>query len=336
MLQTRRALRMLLALAATIAGCEALVDGKLHLVLCDDEGVVGPPACLEGFECRAGTCIEVIALEDPMGSACMFDHDCGPGGVCLDPLVFGDSGGARCSRPCCTSSDCDPQRAFVCASPPGGGPGFCREAAVMDIVNDIGKAKAGAVCAHDEDCRSGRCDGVCSDGCCSDTACAEGAGACKFDESPPDGVPAGFACALPGPDKKARYAPCSDDDDCASGLCLALDGIDKRCSSPCCTSVECEAVDLDGELTPVACAFVPHGGVRVRACSAVLPQSAVGVVGVPCVEDAECRGGLCIGPVDLKQCSDACCSERDCGDSSVFGCVLGPEKANWALRCERK
>ena len=332
----RRAARGLAALLAWTAGCEVLIDGKLHVVHCSDEGAIGPPACPQDHLCKAGTCVDVAALAVQLGAACLDHLSCGPEGICLDPAIFGDDG-ATCSRPCCTSSDCDPQRRFVCASPPGGGGRFCREAALLGVTSG-GPFPAGSTCTHDEDCRSGRCDlagSVCLDTCCSDTSCAAGLGSCHFGELVIGEAPT-FACTSKVTGKAPRYAPCSEDDDCASGLCVAFPGGEGRCSSPCCSSASCETIELDGETRSVTCADVKRGDAIVRACAGVLPDTPALPIGAPCSEDGECRGGRCSSAGSQKLCSDSCCSDTDCGDPATFRCLPGPADASWALRCEHK
>jgi hypothetical protein len=320
--------RAALALAVWSAGCEVMIDGKLHDVRCQDEGAVGPPACSVGFECKSGVC---VATE--LGSACEGDADCGRGAFCLDPALFGETGGARCSRPCCTSGDCDPDARFVCWIAPNGAGGFCRAS------SDVGRAEGGsgkpaAPCEDDGDCRSGRCDaGRCADTCCSDTPCSVAGGACRFGVGP-DGDEA-FWCAAPPQDAKPRYAPCDTDAECASGLCIPLapDG-GKRCSVPCCDSTACGTLPDEG--IAVACAEITAGSGSVRACSVLVPGPAAGAVGSPCADGGDCRSGMCADLDGDKRCTDACCADASCGDPSSFVCRPARKGDAWALRCEPK
>ncbi len=50
----RRALG--LALAMTLGACSLMLDGESSPLRCTQEGLVGPPACDEGFVCWAGVC----------------------------------------------------------------------------------------------------------------------------------------------------------------------------------------------------------------------------------------------------------------------------------------
>lgn len=333
--------RALPALLAWAAGCEALVDGKLGDVRCAQEGMVGPPACPVGMACTDALCVP-----SALGAPCLHDADCPAGDFCLEPAAFGGEGTRRCSRACCTSSDCDPDTLFVCWSAPHGAGSFCRSA------SDVGRAEGGSrrpldACVHDADCRSGRChEGRCADTCCSDTSCAVKGGACSFGPGPSVGLDAGpgpgpepdsegFWCRAPSVDKKPRYATCLVDGDCASGLCIRLaPGNDLRCSVPCCSSAECELAPQKG--TPIACAPVLVGTTWVRACSLLVSGKADAEVGRPCAADGDCRSGFCDDRDGMKRCSDACCSDASCGDPSSFACRPVGKRASWALRCEPK
>lgn len=328
-MRRRRGLRLGRALPALVfwwaAGCEVLVDGRLGTVLCQGEGQVGPPACPVGLECRLGTC-----LPSMLGALCTSDADCESGEFCLDPTILGGAGPRRCSRTCCTSSDCDPDPQFVCWIPPHGPSSFCRSAV------EIGRAPGGTLgvleaCATGGDCRSGRCSGgVCTDTCCVDTSCNAAGGVCRLD-GPPRLDALGFGCGPP-PGTVERYAACTSDADCASGLCLDFfENKRPMCSSPCCGSTDCETYDD----APVHCVTLTGSRAGLRACGP-LPVMETGTeslaVGAPCTEPGDCRSGLCLG----SRCSDTCCVDTSCGDPSLFVCRPGVLDSAWALRCEPK
>jgi hypothetical protein len=325
-----------LALWLTAAGCELIVDGNLPSIHCADEGHRGPPACPEGQVCTSMVCVEPARPAGSLGARCKLDGDCAPGTLCLDPSAFaGDGafarGDPRCSRPCCTSSECgDAATRTVCVRPTLGGSGFCRDAVELGM-KEPGARAPGEACGGDGECRSGRCDGAtsppsCLDTCCADTSCGVG-GACRLGTR---GGRTGFHCSsnLHG---KMYGAPCAAGDDCLSGLCLPLHG-STRCSAPCCASSQCP--DLDGDV--VACTEVVAEGAFVRACAVVLPPTAEAGIGKPCAFDTDCRDGVCAAPSPgaARQCTGACCSDDGCGDP--FRCrpvLAGPP---WPLRCERK
>ncbi len=328
-----------LALWCAAAGCELLVDGDLASIHCAREGLAGPPDCPVGEVCVDHVCVEPAGRPSELGSRCEDDASCMAGSFCLDPARFAGGGAfsagkPRCSRPCCSSGDCgDPAAGLVCAYPELGGPGYCRMATDVDRAAPGSRAPAQACAAH-EDCRSGLCDlagdtAVCVDGCCSDTSCSDTAAACRFGER---AGARGFLCAAPA---GARHYgdDCDGDADCASGLCLEIEGT-KRCSAPCCSSTQC--APIAGR--PVGCADLPHG-VFVRACAAPLPISAVGAVGAACESGDECRSGLCRhgAPGEAKgQCTDTCCSDESCGAPGTFRCVPRLTGPPWPLRCEHK
>jgi hypothetical protein len=321
--------RALPALVVWAAGCEVLVDGKLGEVRCSQEGAIGPPACPAGLLCKDALCVPTV-----LGTPCLHDADCAAGDFCLEPADVGGQGTKRCSRACCQSGDCDPDALFVCWSAPRGAGSVCRSALEVGRVEG-GARRALTTCVSDVDCRSGLCEhGRCADTCCSDTACAAGGGACSFGPAPNGEVP-GFWCSAPPVDKKPRYAICATDAECATGLCVRFSpGNDKRCSTPCCASSECELAP--GKGTPIACAPVLAGATWMRACSLLVLGQADREVGSACAADGDCRSGFCADQDGKMRCSDACCSDASCGDPSSFVCRPVSQRASWALRCEPK
>ncbi|HVY48829.1 MAG TPA: hypothetical protein VHB21_23230 [Minicystis sp.] len=323
-----------LALLVASAGCSLVIDGQLLSVHCSDEGAVGPPACPQGEMCKSGLCVAKPMTAPKLGSPCTTDADCADGDFCLEPADFGGDAPRACSRPCCSSSACDPQTNFVCWASETGGGNFCIQADLLGRFF-VGARKAGAACDTGKDCRSGACAGHhCADPCCSDTNCALEA-ICRLVST--SGTQT-WTCAKP-PMKKQVNEPCSSDDQCASGLCIYL-GDRERCSQPCCSSTICGDLVVAGHLEQLACDDVEHGGALVRACAKVVPESALGVVGSPCMGDEECRSGRCLLDDRGGICTDVCCDDESCGDPSTFVCrpehrVELPD-ASWALRCERK
>lgn len=335
-------LALLLAGLFGVGACSLLFDGELHEVGCEAEGALGPPACPEGHACRGGICAAIEPVR--LGSACERDDACAPGDLCLDASVFGPVGAGgepssprRCSRLCCSSGECgEPEEGFVCATLPGAARGYCRPAGELGRPAG-GKARAGETCASAAACRSGICEeAICRDACCADVNCAASGTACRLDPSGP-AAPEGFACGAAGPYAKPYLAPCAEDGECASGLCLSFGAMGSLCSAACCGSAACGSVNRGGVSSPVACAYVAREKGVVRACARVLPAEASGPVGAPCEDDGECRGGLCVeapgSPAGARRiCSDACCLDASCGDPG-FVCRPG---APGGLRCEPK
>jgi hypothetical protein len=307
------------------AGCETLVDGQLGVVTCQQQGAIGPPACPEGRACRSGQCVP-----DVLGAACVTGADCAYDEFCLDPARLGGAGPQRCVRTCCTSPDCDPDPSAVCWVPPDGGSAFCRPAV------EVGRGPPGslgplATCTTSTECRSGRCaDHVCADTCCTDSPCAASNGTCRAG-GPPLGDAEGFWCSLRSGASSPRYAVCTTDADCASGLCLDFGQKNPLCSSPCCSSDDCE--DLDG--MPVRCVMLTGVHAGERAClTQGAGSAAVGDSCDPTVMPSPCRGGMCLSLDGRTQCTDLCCSDASCGGGSV--CRPAIVDGAWALRCAPK
>jgi len=92
-------------------------------------------------------------------------------------------------------------------------------------------------------------------------------------------------------------------------------------------------VQVAGELRALGC--VPVAGTALRACAELLPVGAEGAVGTPCYRDEDCRSGMCVAWTDTSPgyCSDACCSDDFCGDTSRLSCRPVPVESNWSLQC---
>ncbi|HTN83258.1 MAG TPA: hypothetical protein VL242_06225 [Sorangium sp.] len=334
----RRLLRALAALAALGAGCEVLVDGELGPVLCAAEGAIGPPACPEGALCRDGACVDMQLPERALGAPCVEHADCGPLDFCLDPTLFDGEGPSVCARACCSSSDCEPVRDAVCWIPDRGGGGLCR------IGRDVGRPEVGTGLSGDRcdaprDCRSGICsEGTCVDACCSDTNCAADRPACRLTTALVASGPPAWACQPDPAGGLGYFAECTEDADCASGLCAEVGGVD-RCTIPCCGSEMCPPAPGDDVMGSVGCAEVTtRGGAAVRACVKLLRETSLDAIGVPCTTDRSCRSGMCAKVPGQEQefCSDVCCGDASCGDASRFGCRPSSAGPSWALRCEPK
>jgi hypothetical protein len=313
-----------------IAGCQLLIDGEVVSIHCTEEGAIGPGACPAHSICKAGACVSLRTREPQIGALCEADADCALGDFCLDTATIQLQSGKRCSRPCCSSLGCDPAESFVCWAPSTGGASFCLDAGLVGRAKG-GVGASGELCERHSDCRSGYCDlnGTCVDSCCSDTSCAASRGTCQFgarDDTQ------GFFCAPPT-DGRPYLEDCTTDDECASGLCH-----ETRCAIPCCNSDVCGVDTLGGSPIPIACQYIEHSGVKVRACALSLMPSMVYATGQPCSADSDCRGGLCLRPPEGGEgyCSDACCSDAFCGEGGGLECRPPDEISSWPLRCERK
>lgn len=319
---------------ALAVGCHAIVDGEITEVRCLQEGAVGPPACPADLACQQGLCAPIIPGHLGLGATCGRSRDCVEGLFCLDPADFGGKGDRVCSRPCCSSSDCDDAAAgFVCWEPDLGGGSFCRSAASIERASP-GPGVVGEACTEDTYCRSGLCkNAACVDGCCAENDCVPLGGTCSLRVKV---VSSGtsWACAPPV-EKAGLLEPCVVDADCTSNLCIDVSN-ERVCSQPCCKSDECPSHAVNGVPGFLACSDVVHKGSFVRTCSQWVPETATGTVGAECTSDDQCRGGTCTPGPSGSFCTDRCCVDPSCGDLARFVCRPGSLGENYALRCELK
>jgi hypothetical protein len=315
-------------LALGTLACSTIFDGELGAVRCEQEGTFGPPACPETMTCVAGACTDVGV---PIGSSCGPDEPCRGPWSCLDPAQFGQEEGRRCSQTCCASTECGPpQDGQVCWTPPGGAGGICWPAAELGRTS-IGQGRSGDACGGGGDCRSGLCDGGrCLDGCCTDSFCPPDE-LCRVKTTPLAEGEA-FTCGKP-PTNLPPPETCNSADDCPSGKCVAVDVDIAICAKACCSSNDCGAVIVQGMKRPVACTVVDGD---LRSCGALVDATSDAQVGAACSNDAECRSGWCVDDGSGAYCTDMCCNDGSCGDTSAFSCLPRPVDGAWALRCVRK
>lgn len=312
------------------SACHAIFDGELGPIACSAEGVVGPPACPEGQRCVEGSC---QALGSSLGGPCASDLDCPAPSFCFDPAAAGAAGAPRCTVPCCTSSDCgEPVDGLVCWSPVEGTGALCWPASERGR-GALGRLGAGATCTRAEECRSGACeDDRCIDHCCFDASC-EGSQVCRVRATATFGTDT-WTCGPP-PTNNAGQTLCDTDVDCRHGSCRMVSGFDQGpvCVEPCCSSTDCNKLQIAGSYQPMACVIGEDG---LRGCAAVLPTSAVEGLGAPCSSDDACASGFCFRDGDASYCSDLCCDDASCGDEARFACRGGLVGGVWSLRCVRK
>lgn len=313
---------------ATFAACSTVFDGELGTVRCEKEGAFGPPACRQGQTCVSGACADVGL---PLGTDCDVDADCRQPWRCLAPNDMGQPGAPRCSATCCSSVDCGPLAdGQVCWAPPGGGGAICWSGEALGR-GSLGEGRMGDPCDQGGDCRSGLCDGGrCLDGCCDGSYCPPDE-LCRVKNTPLAEGDA-WTCGKP-PTGAPPVETCNTLDDCATAKCVSVEADLGICAQPCCSSYDCGSIIVGGVKRPVACTLVDAA---LRACGKLVETTSTGAVGSACDDDLDCRSGWCVDDGAGAYCTDLCCNDASCGDTSVFSCLPRPLEAFWALRCVRK
>jgi hypothetical protein len=239
--------------------------------------------------------------------ACNVASDCATQ-VCAQSQSVGSSllaaagGKPFCSRPCCTSADCDP--GTVCFASGQGG-SYCVSPAWLSR-SAPGSAPGGSACSTNGQCRSGLCSaGACADTCCSLAAssqeCVNGA-QCTFANFPGAGFDTHFTgrCAAPPPATGYEVGmACQVDSDCKGGVC-AIEPTFNACAAPCRSSAECG--------NGYACLFYEESG-STDIELACLPWGVTADQGAPCTTNTDCRGDWCNS---TRRCSGPCVTDADC------------------------
>jgi hypothetical protein len=236
-------------------------------------------ACDNASSCASGLC----ALSITVGA----------------PLFNAAGGNPFCSKPCCTSANCDD--GTVCYGSGQGG-NYCVDPKWLGR-SAPGSGRGGAPCSSGADCRSGLCTAAmtCADACCSfpgTAECAPGS-QCAFGNFPGAvSLDTHFTglCGPPG-GAGAYDAPCGGNGDCAGGLCYQQ-GSGGNCTRPCATSDECGSGN--------GCFGEAQGSDIYFAC---FPWSATAETGASCSNDDQCRGDWC---GSNSQCSNVCLTDSGC------------------------
>ena len=269
----------------------------------DGAGTVGDGAATPGDAGGGGP-----ATCRGLGCKCSGVSDC-DSTICSDqltvtPELFAAAGKASfCTKPCCTSADCDP--ATVCFGSGAGG-NYCVRPDWLGRSPDTGAKLGGGTCGAGADCRSGICAaGACADTCCSAThatATCGGGTVCRFGAFP--GVTFDTHdvahCASPG-GSGAGGTACQVPGDCQSGLCVGI--LPSRCRDACRSSPDCPAGQICG-YTLVG----SGGGADVVAGCTSAPGS--GTEGTPCQGSGDCKTGFC-SPT-THRCTAVCFADGDC------------------------
>lgn len=235
----------------------------------------------------------------------------------LTPELYAAAQGSVCTRPCCSSADCDP--GSVCFGAGNGG-NYCVPPTLL-ARSAPGQKKGGESCAAGTECRSGLCasGGSCEDTCCSaaGTTCGTGA-SCRFGKfagKAPFDSHYTFTCMATTATGNPGDA-CGVDADCKSNLCFSTcQFCSSRCQQPCRSTTACRS----GE----ACTEVLLSSLQLTTndlgvvCFA--PQtSGARTLGSSCAQDADCRSLAC--DKTSHRCTDACFADSDCAAVSGWRC----------------
>ncbi|MBI2895028.1 MAG: matrixin family metalloprotease [Deltaproteobacteria bacterium] len=274
--------------------------------------------CDEPEQCLSALCIS------PDGGASVCSQDCEetePGSGCpggfwcrqLDTCdegacVAGSLGTTANTLPCDSDDECASGRCAqleegrVCASPCDPDDGSCGgDASCVDVPGPCGACgggdpprDVGDPCEDGAECLSGRCVGFAGNKRCT-RECDEA------DDCPDGWVCEGGLCFVQ--DEGTICAPCNDDGDCVSRLCVSGDGAG-FCSRECDGETDC----------PDGYSCVERVG--VRACE---PDAAC--FGQAC-DETECLDGYLCGQIHgEKSCTRECDDEHPCPND--YECVEG-------------
>jgi hypothetical protein len=252
------------------------------------------PAAESGSACRDLTC------------ACRSHSDC-DSDICAGeltvstPLYMANNSTNFCTKPCCTTADCD--SSTVCFATGAGG-NYCVNPTWIGRTATFGTATGGAACKVDSDCRSGLCaaSGVCGDTCCSASTAQPGAQCatgttCRFGTFPGTSFDTHYTawCTTATGGTVAGGSACLADSNCMSERC------DTRCEAVCRSSTGCPL----GE----ACLYTAGPATTTDIAAGCVPLGGAGAQGSTCKVDGDCQSDFC---GDGNLCSDVCFADSDC------------------------
>lgn len=253
------------------------------------------------------------------GCACSKNSQCASG-LCADKQavtqnIYNKAGMMTfCTKPCCTSADCD--AGTVCFATSAGG-NYCVDPSWVGRSAPSGTNNHGGdTCVNDGDCRSGLCDKT--GGMCLDTCCSTGSGGsecsaatdCAFSKFPGVGFDTGYtAWCQPPVGNAANGASCTNDPTiCRSGLCTCDDQncFTSHCHDACRNTPDCGS----GQSCTYIQLFDNMMNV-IGVISACNPKgSGTGTQGMTCSMDTDCATQDCSM---ANGCTDVCFTDADCG-----------------------
>ncbi len=278
--------------------------------------------CATGQVCDSTT-QKCVDAKLPAGSPCPSDAACDTGLLCADAQMLSTAvhtaaGGNVCTRSCCTTIDCPD--GFVCSAAATGG-NYCSKPAWLGRGSSVGTQASGGSCTQNSDCRSALCgtDKRCMDSCCAQSDCTNGL-TCTLTKS---GDLRTFACVL-----RTGFAvgsDCFDDTDCASGLCLSLNGggsFYDRCIAPCRSTASCGSVTL-GSSGKFALTCNNHrlstSGLY-SLCNYTVDTRGAKKIGESCADASECASNRCSATTSGSRCVDVCGTDTDCSAANGWKC----------------
>jgi hypothetical protein len=276
-----------------------------------------------------------------IGCRCAGPDDC-DSRICGDTLtltadVVAVTNSNVCTKPCCSSLDCDVGTVCFAA---GNGGNYCVHPSTLGRDVPVGRAAAGIACGSDGECASSRCvSGTCADTCCSASA----------------GCPTGMACALGRFPGKASFDDhytftcmraagsgkdgdtCQHPSDCRSAVCSSscvLCG--SQCRAPCRRRTECASGEICADVSLAAQTSTNDVGIFCMPPDGLLGSKTMGAT---CTSNSDCKAGWC--DTRSSVCTDVCFGDADCqsgpagfrcrpttfavnggGSYSVLGCGL--------------
>lgn len=313
-----------------------------------DTGLV-PPSCAEDpCEPPCGLHQECVRA-DPRecrgmleyGETCSADGECAEG-FCASPTALRLGAiltAGFCSRACCEDSDCPGTPGSYCHASGSG----ARACVPRQKVGVAGGTEPGGHCTGFRECSTGLCSateiggggGECASNCASNEDC--GGDPCVLhsgiDRDPRVELRATY-CG--GASSGAAFGEaCTVDADCASGICLNVDGVGNRCSKPCSQSSVC-AFSMPGVTVHTRCGYVSRaagGGDgptadRIQACLGRVGSTPGSLPnGATCTDNLQCRDQLCVH----ERCEGVCCKDAQCGAGRCRPVRITDEE--WEMRC---
>lgn len=319
-----------------------------HLCATNDLCVVAPDhswQCLTNGGCGLSNPCEIPERCNPvthecfnyeldLGDACTADVECGSG-ACIESAALRLTGAPPriCGAACCSDADCAVYGGVCWAS--GSGARSCVLPDAILRTPPLGTKATWEVCASDQECASGVCEGHCLAACTSETQCPAAssttcAAATMNDGGRPDLT--AYACVAPAGTLEPGEI-CTMASDCRSGLCLNLGiggglGIE-ICTKSCGSSGDCAG--FPGIDAYCGYAYMDSDLIGARdflpLCIPQISESRDRTTGASCTSDQDCFDGAC----ETNVCADTCCTDATCGGSAK--CRPTRSGSLWAMRC---